>query len=90
MRLAAFGGLKFDSGQIYVPANDSARAIAPVVFNEAFTQTPTVTTSPSTVALAILRDGGVSPSDETSTGFNVNVYRTGTTGTYVNWIAIGR
>lgn len=60
-----------------------------VTFDIPFKTTPVVTATPSSSALGgtLL---GCTVSEITANGFKINVLRTNTTGTYVNWIAVGQ
>lgn len=76
------------SGKVLVPqATANALATLPVKFVWEFPTKPTVVVSPETVALAVLRDGGTAAGNITEQGFDVRVYRSDTTSTYVTWTA---
>lgn len=58
-----------------------------VTFSEAFAFTPAVIVTPVTTVPDTLN---AAPSDITTTGFKLQLYRTGTTTTGVQWLAIGK
>lgn len=74
-------------GLSQVPGAANTRATLDVRFPFEFDTIPTVIATPATVAAAVLRDGGVGVSNESTTGFTLSVWRSDATATNVQWIA---
>ena len=69
------------------PTAAGATTTLEVTFPEAFAFTPAVMVTPVTTVPDTL---SAAPSDITTTGFKMQLFRTGTTATGVQWLAIGK
>lgn len=75
------------TGKVLVPQTANQMSTRQVSFKWEFPGQPFVTVSAESSALAVLRDGGVGAGNITEKGFEVRVYRSDATATYVSWIA---
>lgn len=80
---------KIQTGNTRVAPTANEVTTLEVTFDIPFKATPVVTATPNSAALGgtLL---GCAISEITSSGFKIHVLRTNTTGTYVNWIAVGQ